>query len=91
MDTTTVAVLVLVALGVVMLVATAGRQRRADIADPRADRARSLGMSIGMLVGASLGVIVWILTGEYVFWVVFLGGGLAVGLAAGQGIAGRSR
>lgn len=37
-----------------------------------------------MLLGAMLGVIVWVATGHFVFWVVFMGGGLESGFAVGN-------
>jgi hypothetical protein len=51
---------------------------------PEADRSRQgLGMAAGMLFGAALGAIVWFSTGESVTWVIFMGGGLVLGLAVG--------
>ncbi len=52
-------------------------------------RATSIGMSLGMLFGAALGTIVWISTGQFVFWVIFLGGGMSVGLALGSAMGAR--
>ena len=45
---------------------------------------QALGMSAGMLFGAALGAIVWLSTGEFVFWVTFMGGGMVTGLAIGS-------
>lgn len=89
-----VLVLVLLAIGLVALLAlvvvearSAGSARPATMDGPAA----GLGMSVGMLFGAALGVVVWISTGEFVFWVIFLGAGMTLGLAIGSGYAGRSR
>lgn len=62
------------------LVAYAARHRdREAVGSPLA-----LGMSAGMLFGAALGTIVWLSTEEFVFWVIFLGGGMTIGLALGS-------
>ena len=69
------------------LVAYAARHRdRQVMGSPTA-----LGMSVGMLFGAALGTIVWLSTGEFVFWVIFMGGGMVVGLALGSARAPRAR
>jgi hypothetical protein len=52
-------------------------------------QATSIGMSLGMLFGAALGTIVWVSTGQFVFWVIFLGGGMTVGLALGNAMGAR--
>ena len=52
---------------------------------------QALGMSAGMLFGAALGTIVWLSTGEFVFWVVFMGGGMVTGLALGTARAPEQR
>jgi tetrahydromethanopterin S-methyltransferase subunit G len=84
--------LVVGVLLLILLVVYAARTRTGDGRPPATDDAgASLGMSIGMLLGAVLGTIVWISTGEFVFWVVFMGGGLTVGLAMGTGFASRRR
>lgn len=75
--TALVMLLAVVALGVVVL---AARRRPRSAADSRL----GLGMAGGMLFGAVLGTIVWISTGDFTFWVVFIGGGLATGLAIGS-------
>lgn len=59
------------------LVAYAARRREHRDIRPRSP----LGMAGGMLFGAALGTIVWLSTGEFVFWVIFLGGGMTLGLA----------
>jgi hypothetical protein len=60
--------------------------------EPAGQRPMSaLGMSIGMLLGAALGTIVWVSTGEFVFWVIFLGGGMVVGLGLGAATASKPR
>jgi hypothetical protein len=58
----------------------------ASRAGPRttASSRQALGMSAGMLFGAALGAIVWMSTGEFVFWVIFMGGGMVLGLAIGS-------
>jgi hypothetical protein len=62
------------------LVAYAARRRdRGAMGSPPA-----LGMSAGMLLGAALGTVVWLSTGQFVFWVIFMGGGLVIGLALGS-------
>jgi F0F1-type ATP synthase assembly protein I len=43
----------------------------------------ALGMSLGLLFGALLGVLVWISTDEFVFFTIFTGGGMTVGLSIG--------
>ena len=61
------------------LVAYAARRR-----EPIARRSLpGVGMSVGMLFGAALGTTVWLSTGEFVFWVIFMGGGMTLGLAIG--------
>jgi len=52
---------------------------------------QALGMSVGMLFGAALGAIVWISTGDFVFWVIFMGGGMVLGLGIGSARAGEQR
>ncbi len=89
-----VIVLVAVVVGVALLVVAAAlamRQAREpqSASDQRVARMTSLGMSIGMLFGAVLGFIVWMSTDEFVFWVIFMGGGMVTGLAAGRGWAER--
>ena len=62
--------------------------RSRDVTSP-ASNLPALGMSAGMLLGALLGVIVWVSTGNFVFWVVFMGGGMVSGLAIGTSWAAR--
>jgi UDP-N-acetylmuramyl pentapeptide phosphotransferase/UDP-N-acetylglucosamine-1-phosphate transferase len=92
MPETALIVLVLVVVGVVLLAALAvgSRRRPADAASMNRPEAAT-GMSIGMVLGALLGTVVWISTGEFVFWVIFMGGGMTVGLAAGTAYGTRSR
>ena len=45
----------------------------------------ALGVSLGMLFGAALGLVIWIATDTFVFFPVFIGAGLTVGLAIGAG------
>ena len=85
---------VLIGIGIVavlVLVAFAARtaSHGTDL-DPAGSRA-AVGMSAGMLFGAALGTIVWISTGQFVFWVVFTSGGMVSGLAIGQSWAARHR
>jgi hypothetical protein len=87
-------VALLVVVGVLVTLATAvtwarGGRSQADLSTT--SPAVGLGMSIGMLLGAVLGVIVWISTGQFVLWVVFLGAGMSAGLAIGSGMAQRRR
>ena len=44
-----------------------------------------------ILFGAALGTIVWLSTGEFVFWVIFMGGGMVLGLAIGSARAPEQR
>jgi len=82
--------LVVGVLLLIVLVAYAARARPSGGRPPVAnDASAGLGMSIGLLLGSILGTIVWISTGEFVFWVVFMGGGMTVGLAMGTGLASR--
>jgi Ni/Fe-hydrogenase subunit HybB-like protein len=62
--------------------AARSRQTRREL-EPTGSRA-ALAMSAGMLLGAVLGAIVWQSTGEFVFWVIFTGGGMVSGLAIGS-------
>lgn len=93
MELAVAVVLVLIGVGLVVLTLAAIRagQRPQTLADQRVARGASLGMSLGMLLGGVLGLIVWISTGEFVFWVVFVGGGMSTGMAAGHAIAARGR
>ena len=82
-----VAALVCVAVVVGLVLVTFAARRR----EPLRARPRSpLGMAGGMLFGAALGTIVWLSTGEFVFWVIFLGGGLTLGLAIDAANASRT-
>ena len=76
-------------LGLLLVLAVLQARRPPSASDERIARMTSLGMSLGMLSGAVLGVIVWISTGEFVFWVVFIGGGMVSGLAIGRSLAER--
>jgi len=58
---------------------------------PRTGSYLSIGMSLGMLIGAGLGTILWILTDEFIFWVIFTGAGLTLGLALGSARASRGQ
>jgi hypothetical protein len=87
-----VAVAILIGIGIVtglVLLAFLARSRPASTRQTGPFPA--LGMSIGMLFGALLGVIVWVSTGDFVFWVVFTGGGMVTGLALGTSLAERRR
>ena len=86
MDTGLIVAATLVGVFVVVglaLVAYAARRREPVAPRPLA----AVGMSAGMLLGAALGAIVWISTGEFVFWVIFTGGGMVLGLALGSATA----
>lgn len=39
------------------------------------------GLALGLLFGAALGLVMWLVTDSFVFFPVFLGAGLAIGLA----------
>ena len=81
-----VVVLVIAGLAVGVALAVALWRRSALIlpSDPAGQSAQARWMAAGMLFGGVLGTIVWLSTGQFVFWVVFLGGGMTVGLAIGQ-------
>ena len=81
-----VAVVVMVVAAVVGLafMRTSGERQTLD-----RQRATTLGMSLGMLFGAALGTVVWVSTDQFVFWVIFMGGGMAVGLAIGSSLGSR--
>jgi hypothetical protein len=86
MPETAVVVALLVGLGLVLLIALlvlAARSRTAST-EPRTDSYLSIGMSLGMLIGAGFGTIAWILTDEFVFWVIFMGAGLTIGIGLGS-------
>jgi len=80
----------LVLLGLILALAVLQARRTLSPSEERISRMTSLGMSIGMLFGAILGVVVWISTEEFVFWVIFMGGGMVSGLAIGRSLAERS-
>jgi hypothetical protein len=83
---------VLLVVGVIVLAALFLRARRqSSEAVPMNRPEAAMGMSIGMLLGALLGIVVWISTGEFVFWVIFMGGGMTTGLALGTAYSTRSR
>ena len=42
------------------------------------------GMTLGMLFGAALGVVIWLTSGLFVFFPVFVGAGFSIGLAIGK-------
>jgi hypothetical protein len=79
----------LILLGLLLALALAQARRPRSPSDERITRMTSLGMSFGMLLGAALGTIVWISTKEFVFWVIFMGGGMVTGLAIGRSLAER--
>lgn len=72
-----------VVAGIVLLVA-AWRRMPPPARGRRGGQSASLGMSVGMLFGAALGTIVWLSTGQFVFWVIFMGAGMTLGMAIGQ-------
>lgn len=73
---------VLVVVGLALVAYTARRR------EPTPSRSLpALGLSAGLLLGAALGTIVWLSTGEFVFWVIFMGGGMVIGLALGSATA----
>ena len=85
-EQTIVVMLVIAGLATAVALAVAVWRRSALVTPP--DRAtlsaQALWMAAGMLFGGALGTIVWLSTGQFVFWVVFLGGGMTAGLAIGQ-------
>jgi hypothetical protein len=74
---TLVVLFVVAGLGASLL---AARRRPHRAGDSRLAR----GMAVGMLFGATFGTIVWVSTGEFSLWVVFMGGGMVTGLALGS-------
>jgi hypothetical protein len=42
-----------------------------------------MGIGIGMLFGVALGIVLWQATDNFVFFPVFLGAGMSIGLALG--------
>jgi len=48
---------------------------------PHKDTQAGLGMAMGMLFGAALGVVLWVATANLVFFPIFVGAGLSIGLA----------
>jgi len=93
MADSTVFLLLLLGVGVVVVLGLVAVSRRGSVAptpdDARAARLTAIGMSVGMLLGGVLGAVVWLSTGQFVFWVVFVGAGMTVGMAAGRGVASR--
>jgi hypothetical protein len=41
------------------------------------------GTSWGFSLGAALGIVLWITTGNFIFFPIFVGAGLSIGLATG--------
>jgi hypothetical protein len=81
-----VVLLAVVAVALVLgLVALALHTRSADYRARQAESSSvAIGLSLGLLFGAILGTIVWISTDEFVFWVIFMGAGMTLGLALGS-------
>lgn len=79
-----VGVFIVTGLALVAFVARGGRR---EVDDSR----QALGLAAGMLLGGALGTIVWISTGEFVSWVIFMGGGLVLGLSIGTAAARKAR
>jgi hypothetical protein len=83
-------VAILVGVGIVLgLAVLAALVRPRPRTTDQMGRYPAAGMSLGMLLGAVLGVVVWVSTGEFVFWVIFVGGGMVSGLAIGSSWAAR--
>lgn len=49
-------------------------------------RYMEFGISLGLLFGAAMGITLWLLTEQFVFFPVFVGSGLTVGVAIGASI-----
>lgn len=43
----------------------------------------SMGTSLGVVFGGALGLVIWLTTDTFVFFPVFIGAGLTIGLAVG--------
>jgi hypothetical protein len=46
-------------------------------------------LAIGLLIGAALGVVLWLTTDTFVFFPVFAGAGLSIGLALDNAQSGK--
>jgi hypothetical protein len=44
----------------------------------------SLGVTFGLLIGASAGIVIWLVADAFVFFPVFVGAGLSIGIAVGM-------
>jgi hypothetical protein len=87
-----IAIAIVVAIGLVLgLALVAALARSGSVVAQPGGASQALWMSMGMLFGALLGAIVWMSTGEFVFWVIFTGGGMVTGLAMGSSMAHRHR
>jgi hypothetical protein len=51
----------------------------------------ALGLAGGLLFGGALGTLVWLSTGDFVSWLIFVGGGMVVGTGVGSARAARLR
>jgi hypothetical protein len=74
-------VLTLIAVSTVIglvLILRAGR-RQAGQGSPVA-----LGFGGGLLFGGALGTLVWLSTGDFVSWIIFVGGGMVLGIGVGS-------
>ena len=49
-------------------------------------RFMEFGISLGLLLGAAVGITLWLLTEQFVFFPIFVGSGLTVGVAVGASI-----
>lgn len=92
---TEVAVVIALAVGIGLLMTVVALVARRPAAstpgEARAARGASLGLAPGMVSGAGLGLILWMATGEFVLWIVFLGAGMTLGLAIGSAVTTRPR
>ena len=77
----------LVAIATVLLLRSVIRSRSVRLSEAESQKrsfALGAGLSIGMAAGSLVGAFPWILTGEIVWWVLFLAAGMSIGMAVGN-------
>ena len=45
------------------------------------NKSSAIGLSAGLAAGAGLGVTLWLATGQFIFFPIFVGAGISVGVA----------